>query len=228
MKILDHGLIRLDDHMGNDLTIVRKARMSRDAAWRAGLDKGSDDRLIGYLYRNKHTTPFESVVFTFEVKAPIFVFRQWQRHRTQGYSEASARYTELPEIFYVPKAEHIATQSKSNKQARDISDSTTEQAQQNVRNSRRIDRHCAAAFREYRILLEDGVPRELARSVLPMATYSHMFATVNLHNLFGFLRERLAPGAQYEIRVYADAMLKLITPIVPVAVEAFKKDFFGT
>ena len=102
LDVLDHGFVRLIDYMGSDLSIVRNARVSYDAAERAGEDKGSDVRLINYLYRNRHNTPFESVTFTFEVKAPIFVLRQWMRHRSQSYNELSARYRELPEEFYMP------------------------------------------------------------------------------------------------------------------------------
>lgn len=221
-NVLDHGFVRLVDYMGSDLSIVRSARVSHDAAWRAGEDQGSDTRLINYLWRNRHTTPFESVTFTFEVKAPIFVFRQWHRHRTWSFNEVSARYTELPEEFYVPAPEVIGVQSKNNKQARDLSPITDEfRAQCNadiIRNA------CEDIFRAYHDLLSFGVPRELARIVLPVATYSHMFATVNLLNLFKFIGLRSHLHAQYEIRVYADAILELIEPIVPVAVAAFRED----
>ena len=122
IKVLDHGLVRLVESMGSDLSIVRNARVSYDAEWRAGEDEGSDSRLVNYLMKNHHTTPFESVVFTFEVKAPIFVLRQWHRHRTWSYNELSARYRELPEEFYVPAMEQLTTQSLDNKQMR-----TTEQ-----------------------------------------------------------------------------------------------------
>src|SRR5687767_9561131 len=96
-RVLDHGVVRLVDSMGSDLSVVRAARVSYDAAWRAGEDEGSDARLVGYLWRNHHTTPFEAVTVTFEIVAPIFVLRQWHRHRTQSYNELSARYRELPE-----------------------------------------------------------------------------------------------------------------------------------
>lgn len=217
-QVLDHGLVRLVDHMGNDLSIARSARVSYDAEWRAGEDEGKDAKLINYLMKNRHTSPFESVTFTFEVKAPIFVFRQWHRHRTWSFNEVSARYAELPEEFYVPEPAHITTQSTSNKQMR-----TTEQHPRAERFYDALHEHSAEAFRLYRIALEDGIPRELARCLLPVATYSHMFATVDLHNLFHFLKLRLHEHAQYEIRVYAEAMLKLIEPIVPVAVSAFKE-----
>ena len=220
IDVLDHGFVRLVDHMGSDLSIARNARVSYDAEWRAGEDSGSDARLINYLYSNGHNTPFEAVTFTFDVKAPIFVFRQWHRHRTQSFNELSARYRELPEEFYIPELGQITTQSTDNKQMR-----TTEQNPWANFIQEYMQEENAASFKTYKILLDKGCPRELARSVLPVSTYSHMFATVNLHNLFRFLGERLHPHAQYEIRVYAEAMLKLIHPIVPVAVEAFETNF---
>ena len=216
IKVLDHGFVRLADSMGNDLSIVRAARVSYDAEWRTGTDAGSDSRLIRYLWRNKHTSPFESVNFTFEVKAPIFVLRQWHRHRTWSYNEVSARYAELPEEYYVPALEKITTQSTDNKQMRTDEEHPLAEAIANtLRNSHR------EMFTRYHELLEAGCPRELARTLLPLSTYSRMFATVDLHNLFHFLRLRLHEHAQYEIRVYAEAMLKLIQPIVPIAVSAF-------
>lgn len=224
IDVLDHGFVRLVDHMGNDLSIVRNARVSYDADWRAGEDTGSDTRLINYLYNNGHNTPFEAVTFTFDVKAPIFVFRQWHRHRTQSFNELSARYRELPEEFYVPDPLKLGVQSTDNKQMRIVGDDLDKgQIAEAEYSCYVIRKACKASFEHYKSLINSGVPRELARSVLPVATYSHMFATVNLHNLFRFLAERLHPHAQYEIRVYAEAMLELVEPIVPVAVAAFKK-----
>lgn len=216
-KILDHGLIRLIDSMGDDLSIVRNARVSYDAAWRTGTDTGSDERLINYLYEHGHNTPFEAVTVSIEVKAPIFVFRQWHRHRTQSYNELSARYRELPEEFYIPEACQITTQHTDNKQMR-----TTEQ-HKNAENWRREMReNNERTFELYRDMIDDGVPRELARSVLPVGTYSHMFATANLNNWFKFLSERLHEHAQYEIRVYAVELLEILEQIAPVATKAFK------
>ena len=219
VKVLDGGFVRLIDHMGNDLSIVRSARVSYDADWRGpeGLaGESKDAKLIDYLHRNKHTSPFESVVFTFEVKAPIFVFRQWHRHRTWSVNEVSARYTELPEDFYVPDVDQITTQSPTNKQMRtDVIHPDADAIRSHILSA------CESSFRHYRMLLDSGAPRELARGVLPVNTYSRMFATVDLHNLFHFLRLRLHSHAQYEIRVYAEAMLELIKPIVPTAVAAF-------
>lgn len=223
IDVLDRGFVRLVDSMGSDLSVVRAARVSYDAAWRAGEDQGGDARLIGYLWRNHHTTPFEAVTFTFEIKAPIFVFRQWHRHRTWSYNELSARYRELPEEFYIPSPEVIGTQSANNKQARHIEEwdeSAIARRREQCANVRKQMQH---AFDVYRDLLADGWPRELARSVLPVATYSHMFATVDLLNLMKFLTLRCDAHAQYEIRVYADAMRELARTVAPVSIGAWEK-----
>jgi len=218
IKLLDHGHVRLVESMGSDLSIVRNARVSYDAEWRTGADDGKDAKLINYLVRNRHTSPFEAVTFTFDIRAPIFVFRQWHRHRTWAYNEISGRYAELPEEFYVPIPADITEQSADNKQMR------TEQRHPFADEfSGLIRASCENSFRNYHYLIEHGCPRELARTVLPLGTYSHMFATVNLHNLMHFLGLRLHSHAQKEIRVYAEAMLELIEPVVPVAVAAYRK-----
>ena len=217
IDVLDHGHVRLVDHMGDDMSVVRSARVSYDAVPRTGEDAGKDEKLINYLMRNGHTSPFEAVTLTFDVKAPIFVFRQWHRHRTWSFNEVSARYTELPAEFYIPAAEHLTTQASGNKQMR-----SQDQVDDVKKALGLMIAQNEMAFQTYKTLIHAGVARELARSVLPVATYSQMFATVNLHNLFRFLTLRLHEHAQYEIRVYADAMLKLIEPIVPVSVAAFR------
>lgn len=218
IKVLNHGHVRLVESMGSDLSIVRNARVSYDAEWRSGEDAGKDAKLIDYLVKNGHTSPLEAVKFTFDIKAPIFVLRQWHRHRTWSFNEVSARYTELPEEFYIPEISQITGQSSSNKQMRtDVEHPFAEHHQEF------ISRQCTEAFRVYRLMLDDGVPRELARGVLPLNTYSHMFATVDLHNLAKFFKLRLHEHAQYEIRVYAQAMLELIEPLVPVTTAAIKR-----
>lgn len=217
IDVLDHGYVRLVDSMGSDLSIARAARVSYDAAWRAGEDQGSDAKLIGYLWRNHHTTPFEAVTFTFEIHAPIFVFRQWHRHRTWSYNELSARYRPLPEVFYLPNITQIGEQSTNNKQGRQAGGDLAERQEEIVL----LKETCAASFRAYNRLLAAGWPRELARSVLPVNTYSHMFATVDLLNLLKFFDLRSDSHAQYEIRVYADAMRNLVRAIVPIAVDAW-------
>jgi thymidylate synthase (FAD) len=213
VDVLDHGFVRLVDSMGGDLAISRAARTSYDAPPRE-----EDSRLIGYLWKHKHTSPFEAVVMTFEVKAPIFVFRQWHRHRTWSYNELSARYKELPEEFYVPAADQIGVQSTDNKQMR--VNQTRDDAEA-IRDEIRAT--CKLMFVSYRRQLAAGVPRELARGVLSFNTYSHMFATVNLLNLFRFCKLRTHEHAQHEIRVYAYAMLDLVEAIAPAAVAAYRQ-----
>lgn len=220
IDLLDKGFVRLVDSMGSDLSIVRAARVSHDAAWRAGEDTGSDNRLIRYLWANRHTSPFEAVTLTFEVRAPIFVFRQWHRHRTWSFNELSARYRELDADFYVPDPAIIGTQAAVNRQGRDLDVELIEKRSKETAFCRSA---CESAFDIYRNLLAAGWPRELARSVLPVSTYSTMFATVNLLNLFRFLTLRCDPHAQYEIRVYADAMLDLVRDVAPVAVAAWSE-----
>jgi thymidylate synthase (FAD) len=219
IKVLDHGFIRLVDHMGSDLSIVRAARVSYDAAWRAGENTGSDARLITRLWADRHTSPFEAVEFQFEVFAPIFVLRQWHRHRTWAFNELSGRYRELPEVFYVPDPAAVGEQSSTNKQGRQETSAGTAAREIEVRLYRE---QCEGAFATYRGLLAGGWPRELARAVLPVSTYSHMFAKVDLRNLLHFLDLRLDPHAQKEIRVYAEAIVEIIRPIVPVAVSAWE------
>lgn len=220
----DDGFVRLVDFMGNDLSVVRSARVSYDAAWRAGEDEKGDTRLIKYLWKNGHTTPFESVVFTFEVKAPIFVFRQWHRHRTQSYNELSARYRELPAEFYLPAAEQVGIQAVTNKQGRqEAPEPDAVFVAQRANEIEAMRDHCEAGFALYKDLLSQNWPRELARSILPVNTYSHMFTTVNLLNLFKFLTLRCDSHAQYEIRVYADAMKELIKDVVPVCLQAWEE-----
>lgn len=219
-EVLDHGYIRLVDHMGSDLSVVRAARVSHDADWRAGENEGSDKKLIKFLWKHGHTTPFEAVEFQFEVMAPIFVLRQWQRHRTMSFNELSARYRPLPELFYVPKHEDVGEQDTKNKQGRNLDraayDPRKRQGEVNLYRT-----SCRAQFGVYKMLLDEGWPRELARAVLPLSTYSHMFAKMNLLNAFKFIALRADQHAQMEIRVYAEAMKELIRPIVPVCVEAF-------
>lgn len=224
MKVLDQGYINLVQHMGNDKSVVNAARQSYgkdDWAQPEGEVLEKDAKLINYLMKNRHSTPFEAVTFTFEVKAPIFVFRQWHRHRTFSYNELSARYAELPADFYVPEPSHIGGQSVSSKQARVFAELTKEEQEKRVEEIGNYTSFCRLGFKMYDKFLEDGWPKELARMVLPVSTYSRMSTTGNLHNFFHFLRLRLHPHAQYEIRQYAKAMLKLIYDVVPLSTDAF-------
>jgi thymidylate synthase (FAD) len=198
-----------------DKEIVRNARVSYD---NDGTDRTpqQDAKLINYLYANRHTSPFEAMVFTFEIKAPIFVVRQWHRHRTWSYNEVSARYAELPEEFYVPQ--QLLEQGKGNKQM-----SGENEVDQADAWKQAMIQHCEEAFVLYKTLLDKGVSRELARTVLPLSTYTRMFGTVDLHNLLGFISLRTHPHAQFEIRQYAAALVDLINPIVPETITAFIK-----
>ena len=214
-ELLDHGYIRLVDFMGDDLSIVRSARISHDADWR----DGDDEKLLRYMLEHNHTTPFEAVTITFEVKAPIFVFRQWHRHRTQSYNESSARYNELSEEFYVPTVDVIGTPSKVNKQGRDF-DAEVRDFDADLKL---YTVACEQAFTAYKTLLASGWPRELARGVLPVATYSRMFATANLHNWLRFLTLRTDPGAQWEIRQYALALQDMLHTVVPLTMQLRKE-----
>ena len=215
VQILDHGLLRLIDYMGGDLAISRNARVSYDAEPRE-----EDRGLIKYLLMNGHNTPFESTCITFEVKAPIFVFRQWHRHRTQSYNELSARYRQLPEEFWVPEAKDITKQSKDNKQMR-----TDEQHPEAEEIQIAIIAANRASFQVYKQLIRDECPRELARSVLPVGTFSHMFATANLFNWFRFCKERSHEHAQYEIRVFSDVILKFLDDIAPISTAIFREKY---
>lgn len=219
LPVLD-GHVRLVDHMGSDLSVVRAARVSYDAEWRAGQDEGSDARLIRYLLKHRHTSPFEHVTFTLDVKAPLFVIRQWQRHRTWSYNEVSARYSALPEEVFIPEAATIGSQALSNKQGRDLVEENLADRQSEVDE---YARHVSEGYALYERLLDRKWPRELARGVLPVAIYSHMFATVNLHNLMRFLELRLDKHAQMEIRQYARAVYQLVRPVVPVSMDLWRE-----
>jgi thymidylate synthase (FAD) len=221
VDVLNGGYVRLVDSMGSDLSVVRSARVSYDADWRPLVPEeiiSKDEKLIKYLLTNKHTSPFEAVTFTFEIKAPIFVFRQWHRHRTWSYNEVSARYTELDMGYYLPEIKDIAGQSTSNKQMR-----TNEIHPDADLIRSTMNFSLRASYRAYLRLLKMGTARELARIVLPVAMYSKMFATVDLHNLFHFLSLRNHSHSQYEIRVYAEAIEKLINHVVPVSMREFKE-----
>lgn len=222
IPVLDHGFVRLVDSMGSDLSIVRNARVSYAAEWRTGEDAGKDQRLIKRLWNDKHTSPFESVEFVFEVQCPIFVTRQWHRHRRWQYwslNEVSARYSVLPELFYIPNQEQIGYQSPENKQGRtdnkhDLADII----------QRDMETFCQAAFALYKTFNKFDVTRELARGVLPFFTYTHFFCKIDLLNLIDFLVLRKDPHAQWEIRQYANVIESLVKQVVPVTWEVIWGD----
>ncbi len=212
---LDKGFVRLVDVMGDDNSIVQAARVS----YGSGTKKVHQDRgLIRYLMRHAHTTPFEMVEFKFHVKLPIFVARQWIRHRTANVNEYSGRYSVMKDEFYLPDVEQIRTQSTVNKQGRsneilpeDLANEIRNDMQESQRNS----------YEEYEQFLERDIAREISRVNLPLSLYTEWYWKIDLHNLFHFLRLRLDDHAQFEIRVYAEAMNEIVKEIVPFAWEAF-------
>jgi len=214
------GYVKLEDFMGGDNAVVRSARVSYDSDKDDESDKARDEKLIHYLWKNKHTSPFESTVFTFEVMAPLFVVRQWMRHRTWSYNEVSARYAQVDDEFYVPQPEAFGIQHTSNKQMRDT----------NVHNENgmvwycTMRDHCLETVAKYQSYLRQGMPRELARTILPQSMYTRFYGTVNLANLFKFLSLRNHPHAQYEIQEYAKAIEKIVETRCPISYNAFKKE----
>ncbi len=216
IDVLDKGFVRLVDVMGDDSSIVQAARVS----YGKGTKSVSEDRgLIRYLMRNRHTSPFEMVEFKFHVKLPIFVARQWIRHRTANVNEYSGRYSEMKDEFYIPEIGQLRQQSTMNKQGRALEQLPGDAARQ-VQD--KLSRTQKQLFSEYNEYLELNLARELARINLPLSTYTEWYWKIDLHNLFHFFRLRLDEHAQYEIRVYAEKMAGLVKPFVPVAWEAFE------
>lgn len=224
MDILDHGELILRDFMGSDHAIAEAARVSNDNAETEVVNPFDDANTIRYLMDNRHTTPFEMVEFKFYVKAPIFVFRQWHRHRTWNYNEVSARYTQLPDEMFIPELMTIGKQSTSNKQARTLEQLTPKERLKLEDSLIEYQTGLQASYQLYERL--NGFyewPRELARAVLPFAIYSKMYAKVDLHNLFHFIGLRDHDHAQHEVQVYARGMLELIRPVVPEACKAYER-----
>jgi thymidylate synthase (FAD) len=217
LTVPSSGFVRLVDYMGSDQSIVQAARVS----YGGGTKSVREDRgLIRYLLRHDHTTPFEMVVLKFHIKAPIFVCRQWIRHRTASVNEESARYSIVREEFHEPSVEDVGFQSKDNKQGR-----SNEPVPQEI-----VDRFLAylkenreTAYSQYEQFLQDNVARELARTVLPLSVYTQFYWQMNLHNLFHFLRLRLDPHAQKEIRDFAQQVALCAKAVAPYAWEAFEE-----
>lgn len=213
--VLDHGFISLVDYMGSDETIERAARLSYSGG---GTRKLTQTRgLIRYLRRHEHTTPTEMVEMMFHVSMPIFVARQWVRHRMSSLNEVSGRYSLLPMIFYTPKPEHFGSQSKANKQGRDAPvEQTKHGAAVAEWNTMR-----AKARGLYEDLAADGVARELCRIDLPLSTYTQWYWKIDLHNLMRFLGLRCDEHAQWEIRQYANIVLGMVKRLAPLSYQAF-------
>ena len=220
IKVLDKGFVRLVDYMGGDARIVQSARVS----YGEGTKTVRQDRgLIHYLLRHAHTSPFEQVQLTFHAKMPIFVARQWVRHRTARLNEISGRYSVMRDEFYVPAPENVCAQSDSNKQGR-AEALPLEEALAVIAG---LEREQRETYANYEKLLERGVARELARVNLPNSLYTEWYWQIDLHNLFHFLRLRMDAHAQYEIRVYAEAMATCARAVAPLAYEAFEEYVLG-
>ena len=217
--VLDHGFIRVIDYMGDDAAIVQAARVSYGAGTK---HVQNDEGLIRYLMRHWHSTPFEMCEVKLHVKLPVFVARQWIRHRTANVNEYSARYSILDREFYIPAPEHLAAQSTVNNQGR--GEVLTGAESQRVLDLLKSDAN--TAYDHYEAMLsqdgQQGLARELARMNLPANIYTQWYWKVDLHNLFHFLRLRADPHAQYEIRVYAEAIAACVRDWVPLAYAAFE------
>jgi len=211
VPVLDQGFVRLVEAMGSDQAIVRAARVSYGEGTKT---VRQDAALIDYLMRHRHTSPFEMVEFTFHVRAPIFVARQWFRHRTASYNEISGRYSVLAERFYRPAA--WRSQDEANRQG-------SKGAFEDPEADRLLEEAYQKAYEAYRALLRRGVAREEARIALPLGLYTEFYFKQDLHNLFHFLKLRLSPDAQFEIRAYAQAIAEIVKGHVPMAWAAFEE-----
>lgn len=228
--VLDHGFVRLVEHYGegdarrNEAGIIEAARQSTQGSFRGW---SQDEKLLNYLYENRHSTPFEFAGMILEVRAPIFVFREWHRHRTQSYNEMSSRYAPLPDLNYVPSLERLMQGAKlnANKQAGAIKDA----AQLSKNAASRFQENLKAAYAEFELeyqgALKEGVPKELARLGMPVGRYSQMRVHANLRNWLAFMTLRCDPAAQWEIRQYADVVAKLIQTLFPRTFGAWAKTF---
>ena len=226
IPVLDHGFVRVIDYMGDDAAVVQAARVS----YGKGTKKISDDAgLINYLLRHRHTTPFEMCEIKYHVKLPIFVARQWIRHRTANVNEYSARYSVLDREFYVPKEDHLAAQSSSNRQGRGniLSGKEAKRVLDILREDAQMTYdHYIEMLNESEEgniidVSKEGLARELARMNLTLSTYTQWYWKTDLHNLLNFLSLRADTHAQYEIRVYADAMMETLRRWCPITFQSF-------
>jgi thymidylate synthase (FAD) len=232
IPVLDHGFLRIIDYMGSDEAVVQAARVS----YGRGTRKVQDDAgLINYLMRHRHTTPFEMCEIKYHVKLPIFVARQWIRHRTASVNEYSARYSVMDREFYVPAPEHLAAQSSSNRQGRE----RVLPGDEALRVLALLREDADRCFRHYEEMLNEdpagnprddqrtGLDRELARMNLTLSTYTQWYWKIDLHNLLHFLSLRADAHAQYEIRAYAEAMLETVSRWVPITYDAYLNHRIG-
>jgi thymidylate synthase (FAD) len=217
VRVLDKGFVRLVDYMGGDARIVQAARVSYGAGTKTVRE---DSALIDYLLRNDHTSPFEQVVLTFHIKAPIFVARQWVRHRTARLNEISGRYSELADEFYLPAPTDIRPQSKTNRQGRATEALAADVTGEVVRSLNEGQRLSYSAYTGY---LQNNVARELARINLPVSLYTQFYWQIDLHNLFHFLKLRLDSHAQLEIRAFGIELANCARAVAPLAYDSFER-----
>lgn len=238
IKILDHGYLKLIEAWGTGVVgkdipssydnetfledyecgIIEAARQSTQGSFR-GWDR--DEKLLKYMYDNKHSTPFEFAGMVIEVKAPIMVFREWHRHRTQSYNEMSARYAPLPDVNYIPTVDRCIVVPGTNKQASGVSDRVPTHAEVLDWLENYLLHSYTIAQKAYDKGLEIGIPKEVARLPVPVGRYTQMRASTNLRNWLAFLTLRMAPNAQYEIRMYANALAKIMRKTFPKTMELF-------
>jgi thymidylate synthase (FAD) len=221
-KVLDKGFIRLVDYLGSDDRIVQAARVSYGEGTRSYRE---DAGLIDYLLRHEHTSPFEQVVLTFHVKLPVFVARQWIRHRTARVNEMSGRYSIMKDEFYVPAASDLAAQSLDNKQGRSEEMMPEDQTRRIIAS---LEMEQKSSYEQYKKYVEDeNLAREIARINLPLSLYTEWYWQIDLHNLFHFLMLRLDSHAQKEIRLYAEVLLDITRAVAPRATESFERHKLG-
>lgn len=219
VKVLDHGIVMPIDYLGGDISIVKGARTS----YGKNEDFNNDEKnkkLIFRLMKDQHTSPFELVEVVFQLELPIFVMRQLVRHRTFNLNEMSGRYVELPTDFYMPNDDKINTQAKTNKQGR--SEETFSDMELHYTREAFYDSYNVSSSK-YQYLLKQNVAKELARIVLPVSTYTKCVIKCDLRNIFNFLKLRLDAHAQYEIRVFAEAMVPFVQAVAPMAYSAFEE-----
>ncbi len=218
IPVLDHGFVRLVDYLGGDGRIVQSARVSYGTGTKSVRE---DKGLINYLMSHQHTSPFEQVVLTFHCKMPIFVARQWVRHRTARLNEISGRYSVMKEEFYVPDPSVIQAQSQANKQGRQAEELPAE-LRQKVVDLLLADQ--TTTYAHYQGMLDDDIARELARINLPLSLYTEWYWQIDLHNLFHFVKLRMDPHAQWEIQEYGRALARCAKAVAPLAYEAFEEN----
>ena len=219
IKVLDKGFVRLVDYMGGDARIVQTARVSYGEGTKT---IRQDAGLIDYLLRHEHTSPFEHVIFELHCKMPIFVARQWIRHRTARLNEISGRYSVMKDEFYLPPRDQISMQSTDNKQGRNP-DTVPVELQDKVLELLKKDQ--SASFANYTEILNDGIARELARINLPLSMYTEWYWQMDLKNMLHFLKLRMDSHAQWEIQEYARAIARIVKAGCPLAYESFERHF---